>query len=374
MNYFSVILALLAAFQLLFVAVFLFAHKRGNKRNNRILGLVFLLFALSMGDFTLRVSGIEFPIKTLHLFDDGFFFLYGPLIYFYVKGVVYSNFKFRLKDLLHLIPYALYVTYFLLLIFTLSPTEQTQVAQKVTNSDLPAWMFLASILIYVYIFSYLWFSQRTLRVYRSIIKDKFSSIERINLDWLGFIIRSFTVITIIAMVHNVVPVFGSTFFHYASLIVLLIFTFFFVNRVLVRALNQPEIFSGIELKELDKYSGSNLNEEEINIYNAQLTKVLEKEKLYLNPELTIKDLADHLQTSAKVLSQVINQSFNKKFYDFINSYRCEEVKAILQGPDDKITILEAMYQAGFNSKSSFNKEFKKLTGQTPTEFKKSISK
>jgi AraC-like DNA-binding protein len=176
------------------------------------------------------------------------------------------------------------------------------------------------------------------------------------------------------MVHNVVPVFGSTFYHYASLIVLLIFTFFFVNRVLIRALNQPEIFSGIDLKELDKYSGSNLNEEEIDIYNAQLTMVLEKEKLYLNPELTIKDLADHLQTSAKVLSQVINQSFNKKFYDFINSYRCEEVKAILQGPDDKITILEAMYQAGFNSKSSFNKEFKKLTGQTPTEFKKSISK
>ena len=322
----------------------------------------------------MRVSGFEFPIKTLHLFDDGFFFLYGPLIYFYVKGVVYSNFKFRLRDLPHLIPYTLYVTYFLLLIFTLNPTEQTQVTQKITTSDLPTWMFLVSILIYIYIFSYLWFSQRTLIVYRSIIKDKFSSIEKINLDWLGFIIRSFTVITIIAMVHNVVPVFGSTFFHYASLIVLLIFTFFFVNRVLVKALNQPEIFSGVELKELDKYSGSSLNDEEINIYNAQLTTVLEKEKLYLNPELTIKDLADHLQTSAKVLSQVINQSFNKKFYDFINSYRCEEVKAILHGPDDKITILEAMYQAGFNSKSSFNKEFKKLTGQTPTEFKKSISK
>ena len=327
-----------------------------------------------MGDFTLRVSGLEFPLSALHMIDDGFFFLYGPLLYFYVKGVVYSNFNFSSKDLVHFIPYGLYVTYVLLLIFTLNPVDQAQISQKIATSDLPTWVFLVSILIYIYIFSYLWMCQRTLTTYRSIIKDKFSSIEKINLDWLGFIIRSFTVITIIAMVHNVVPVFGSTFYHYASLIVLLIFTFFFVNRVLIRALNQPEIFSGIDLKELDKYSGSNLNEEEINIYNAQLTMVLEKEKLYLNPELTIKDLADQLQTSAKVLSQVINQSFNKKFYDFINSYRCEEVKAILQGPDDKITILEAMYQAGFNSKSSFNKEFKKLTGQTPTEFKKSISK
>lgn len=325
-----------------------------------------------MGDFTLRVSGLEFPRPVMHMIDDGFFFLYGPLIFFYVKGVIYSNFKFKLRGLLHFTPYALYFTYIVLLIFTLDSADQSQVTQKINTSDLPAWVFLASTLIYIYIFSYLWICQRTLITYRSIIKDKFSSIDKINLDWLGFIIRSFTVITIIAMVHNVVPAFGSSFFHYASLIVLLIFTFFFVNRVLVKALNQPEIFSGIELKELDKYSGSNLNEEEINIYNAQLTMVLEKEKLYLNPELTIKDLADHLQTSAKVLSQVINQSFNKKFYDFINSYRCEEVKAILQGPDDRITILEAMYQAGFNSKSSFNKEFKKLTGETPTEFKKTL--
>ena len=59
--------------------------------------------------------------------------------------------------------------------------------------------------------------------------------------------------------------------------------------------------------------------------------------------------------------------------DFVNTYRCEEVKQILQGPDKKITIIEAMYQSGFNSKSSFNKEFKKLTGQTPSEFKKSKS-
>lgn len=372
--YFSVILSFLAAFQLFFVALFLFSHKRGNKRNNRLLGLVFLLFSITMGDFTIRVSGIEIPILALHMIDDGFFFLYGPLLYFYVKGVVYSDFKFRVTDLFHLIPYTLYVAYLIELIFFLNLEDQTQVTRKILTSDLPSWMYLASILIYIYIFSYLWFCQRTVTFYRSIIKDKFSSIDGINLDWLSFIIRSFTILTIISMIHNVSPAFGSAFFHYTSLIVLLIFTFLFVNRVLVKALNQPEIFSGIELKELEKYSGSNLNADEINNYNAQLIVVLEKERLYLNPVLTINDLAEHLQTTSKVLSQVINQSFNKKFYDFINSYRCEEVKNILKGPDDKITILEAMYQSGFTSKSSFNKEFKKLTGQTPTEFKKSISK
>ena len=87
-----------------------------------------------------------------------------------------------------------------------------------------------------------------------------------------------------------------------------------------------------------------------------------------------KDLAEELGVSGKALSQIINQGFDQNFYDFINTFRCEEVKTILQGPDKKMTIIEAMFQAGFNSKSSFNKEFKKLTGQTPSEFKKSLSK
>ena len=180
MNYYvSVILSFLASFQLFFVAIYLFFHKRGNKRNNSLLGLVFLLISISMGDFTLRVSGIVIPIPVLHLIDDGFFFLYGPLLYFYVKGVVYSDFKFRGRDLLHLTPYTIYL-YLLLVIFFLDQEDQNQVMQKISTSDLPAWMFLASILIYIYIFSYLWFCQRTITVYRSIIKDKFSSIEKIT--------------------------------------------------------------------------------------------------------------------------------------------------------------------------------------------------
>jgi AraC-like DNA-binding protein len=69
---------------------------------------------------------------------------------------------------------------------------------------------------------------------------------------------------------------------------------------------------------------------------------------------------------------VINQGFNQNFFDYINTYRCEQVKRLLKGPDKGFTVTEAMYQSGFNSKSSFNKEFKKLTGQTPKEFRRSL--
>ena len=372
-DYISGIISILASFQLLFVSVFLITHKKGNRTNNRLLGFVFLLFSLSLGDFALRISGIEFRYQVIHLIDDGFFFLYGPLLYFYVRRVVYVDLRWRVKDLLHLIPYMIYCIYLIYSLVVLDYEEQQELTQKIVTASLPAWMYLVGISIYIYIIAYLWLAYRTVNTYRSIIKNRFSSLEKINLNWLRFIIHSFTAITIIAMIHNVIPALGNYVFLYSTLILLLIFTFFFINRVLVKALTQPEIFAGIAFKEAnEKYVGSGLNEEEIGNYYSQLLSILENEKLYLNPELVLQDLADRMHTSSKVLSQVINQRSGKNFFDFINSYRCEEVKSIMADADPKVTILEILYQAGFNSKSSFNKEFKKLNGVTPTEFRRSI--
>ncbi len=72
-DYISGIISILASFQLLFVSVFLFTHRKGNRTSNRLLGLVFLLISISMGDFALRISGIELKFQVLHLIDDGFF-------------------------------------------------------------------------------------------------------------------------------------------------------------------------------------------------------------------------------------------------------------------------------------------------------------
>jgi AraC-like DNA-binding protein len=367
----SFILSILVAFQLFYVSIFLFIHKRGNSRNNKILGLIFLLFALSICDFTIRVVGFEIPVKGVHLIDDGFIFLYGPLIYLYTNCVVYKNFKLKLKHLLHLIPFVLFVIYLIVDVFSLNRAEQAQVTEQIFATDLPAWMFLASMPIYILLFIYLWFSNKAIIAYGIIIKNQYSSIDNINLNWLSFIIRFFTVITLIVMIHNTIPALGSPAFHRFSLIVLLVFTFYFVNKVLLKALNQPQIFSGITLEEKEKYIGSNLSEKELKSYKAQLINLMNEKKPYLDPDLSLQYLAKTLQTNPKVLSQVINQGFNQKFYDFVNTYRCEEVKNILEGSDDEVTIQEAMYQSGFNSKSSFNKEFKKLTGQTPSDFKKS---
>ena len=368
------LLSFLVAFQLLFVALYLFTHKKGNKRNNRLLAMLFLMFAINLLDFTARVSGIMFPIPLLHLLDDCFFFLYGPLLYFYTQGVVYHDYAFKKSDAWHLAPFIIVTCYLIVQVFSIDQETQTDFAEKMIAVNLPAWMFVAGLVVYLHILCYLWFSWQTIKIYQSVIKDKFSSIDEINLDWLNFMVRTFSAITIVAMINNIMPVFGNIFFLYSSIVILLIVSFCFISLVLVKALNQPAIFSGIAQEETEKYAMSNLGSEEIENYKNQLTDLMQTNRPHLNVDLKSKDLAEQLDISPKVLSQVINLSFNQNFYDFINTFRCEEVKRVLQGPDKKITIIEAMYLSGFNSKSSFNKEFKKLTGQTPSEFKKNLSR
>jgi AraC-like DNA-binding protein len=75
------------------------------------------------------------------------------------------------------------------------------------------------------------------------------------------------------------------------------------------------------------------------------------------------------------LSQIINEYYQQNFFDFVNSYRIEAVKSKLQKPDyDAYSLLAIAYECGFGSKSSFNRIFKNITGQTPTQYKKNLQK
>ncbi len=366
----GVILSLLVAFQMLFTSLFLFTHKKGNRTNNALLGIILLLFSLNMGDFTLRVSGYQFPWTILHLIDDAFFFLYGPLFYFYTIRLAQHEVKWRKQYLLHFILFGLFVLFFGWQFFLSSELDDPGIFEQVISGQVPWWIFLISSTIYLHIFVYLWMSWKLLVRYRRTVREQFSNLSKINLDWLEFLVRAFAVITAVALLHNLMPMAQNLTIYYGSILALLLFSLLFVNRILVKALNQPEIFSRVE--EETRYATSQLQDHEIDAYQMQLVHQMESEKQYLNPDLTLKDLASQLDISARYLSQIINQRFDKNFFDFVNGYRCEEVKAILSREDDKFTIIEAMYQAGFNSKSSFNKEFKKLTGETPSTFRKTL--
>ena len=132
-----------------------------------------------------------------------------------------------------------------------------------------------------------------------------------------------------------------------TLVLLLFFIFYFVNKVILKALRQPEVFAGNAQNETTKYLGSNLTPGQIEEYKKQLLALLKTEKSFLDPQVSLSDLSENLSVSTKHLSQVINQSFNKNFFDFINTYRIQEAQQILkESMDDKMTVLEVMYQGG----------------------------
>jgi YesN/AraC family two-component response regulator len=106
-----------------------------------------------------------------------------------------------------------------------------------------------------------------------------------------------------------------------------------------------------------------------NVLKPKLTKLMDEDNLYTNSKITLTDLANYLGTNTFYVSKLLNEGFGKSFSDYINSYRIEAfIKAVKNKPGDGDTYLSIAYNVGFNSKSSFNRAFKKYTGFTPSEY------
>ncbi|MFN8211699.1 MAG: AraC family transcriptional regulator [Bacteroidales bacterium] len=145
-------------------------------------------------------------------------------------------------------------------------------------------------------------------------------------------------------------------------------------------LKQKVIFSNdvieesrVSSKPMTKYAGSRLTESEAKQYAEKLSKYMKSSKPYLNPELTLSQLAGELGISSHFLSQVINEKLELNFFDFINGYRVEEFKERTSNPNySNFSLLGIALECGFNSKSAFNRIFKQKTGLTPSQFKKTL--
>jgi AraC-like DNA-binding protein len=138
---------------------------------------------------------------------------------------------------------------------------------------------------------------------------------------------------------------------------------------LYKALTLPEVFSGISEKTIQ--IKQSLSKNTSDQYLQKLVEYMNDKKPYLNPALTLIDLAEEVSIPPRSLSEVINSSLKQNFYDFINTYRIEESKRLLSiSTEQSKTVLEILYKVGFNNKSSFNSAFKKCTGITPSQFRK----
>jgi len=205
------------------------------------------------------------------------------------------------------------------------------------------------------------------RGYTFEVKKYYSSLGKIQLAWLKLLLFGFMIIhSFYIYKHVFLALFGGyeeslvIWMHLASLVI--------VTIIFYHCLIHPEVFSGIKSK--PKYIKSSLSDLDKDKYRKKLESYIELEKPYLAPDLTLFELAKHIGIPSHHLSQLLNTHLNQNFFDFINFYRIEESKRLLSDPNsENKTILEILYETGFNSKSVFNTTFKKQTGMTPTQFR-----
>lgn len=130
-------------------------------------------------------------------------------------------------------------------------------------------------------------------------------------------------------------------------------------------------FSTSKYSKVTKYKAFELEPQLKYHYLEKIKQSMEQEKVYLNPKLSLKYLAKHLAIKTHHLSQVINQELHLSFPDLVNSYRIKEARRKLISPENKRLTIEAIaYETGFSSTSAFNAAFKKLTGTTPSKYRK----
>jgi AraC-like DNA-binding protein len=121
-----------------------------------------------------------------------------------------------------------------------------------------------------------------------------------------------------------------------------------------------------------RYEKSSLDEPTMDAYERSLNKYVEKTKIFLNTELSLEELALQVKMPKHHLTQLLNDRIKKNFYSYINEYRIQEAITRLKNVKSDVNILSLAYDCGFNSKSSFNNYFKKVTGFTPSAYRKLV--
>jgi len=352
-------IAILTAILLLIFSTFAFTHKKGKVISHKILAAFLLANALYIIDFVLvpieKVTGLS--LRWFSGIGSSFGFLFGPLLYLYSRSITQKDFSLKPSQLIHL---AIFIIAFFRILLNV------KIFFIYRYSIFHFQIVLYMIACFVVIINY-----------RREIKNYFSSIDKLNLTWMLYVVGAFFIMWMIDLSNfilsnfNVINPADSSYFTFFSLLI----NFIFAILIFYKALKHPEIFTGItEVDKPPKYEYSHLTNEEKTEYLRKLEDYFHLEKPFLKPELTISEVANELNVSTKYLSQVINESLRKNFYDFINSYRIEEAKRMLKNRDNfQKTVLEVLYDSGFNSKSAFNSAFKRQTGYTPTQYRKQIS-
>ncbi len=345
-----------------------------------------LVATLHLASLYLQVSGSYRQFPSLIGWGDLLALVHGPFLYLYILHLT-TPIKFSKKKLLHFLPVA--VAYLLWMSFLLrNPAQKLLLYDQGFSSDYYKTAgFITNVGIIISGIIYVLAAMVLLHRYKEKISEEFSNTDKISLNWLRYLIAGIAGIWIFVIFY---PTEESIYFS-ASLYICFIGFFGVRQQQIFKTTNtssnlitaehpthvgssqeenlSEELSKEILLPGKMKYDWSSLTAEEGQRIFLRLNKVMEQEKLYKNAELTLSKLAETLKLKDATLSQVINSKFNKSFYDYINSLRVDEcVKMIADEKNQNYTLLSIAFDCGFNSKSSFNRNFRKFTGKSPSDF------
>ena len=370
---------LIASFNAFFFTVLLFQKKpRALHDYILIFWLTYLGAYIGVYAFYSHELFTHFQLLSISLIS--FLMLHGPFLYYYVLTLVLDKRQNSWKDLIHIIPFVLFNLYILISSFNLGLSEKLNI-EKVSPGDNPPLLF--SFFLIMTAFSGTVYFLLTIRLFKKLdinIFNNFSNSANIDLLWIRRLVLVFgviwTALISVTVIHHIFHMFSMVFctdglFLSLSVFVILIGYFGLKQKVIFSS--EDIIVAGEATKVQTKYSGSRLSDSEAKQYTEKLTDYMKSAKPYLNPDLSLPQLATELNISSHYLSQVINEQFNLNFFDFVNGYRVEAFKEKITNPEFwNYSLLGIAFECGFNSKSAFNRIFKQTTGTTPSQYKKAV--
>lgn len=366
----------IAAFNALFSVVLIL--QKNKAFHDKVLIIWLLYLGLYIGTYGLLPDTFftDYPILSASFIS--LLMLHGPFLYLYIRSLADVDFKMKGRDFYHFAPYVLFNLYLLVASFSPELSKGIRIAHVAHEQETP---FLFDLFLVLTALSGLVYFLLSIRLFRQLdanIFNNFSTSEKIDLDWLRKLVLSFgvvwTIFIVFATIHHIFHLFSWDFCTDGLFLSLS----FFIIVIGYFGIKQREIFVQYPERKREyvteprtKYSGVVLDDAETEEYLSRLKDFMDVEKPYLDANLSLPDLAEKLHMPSHLLSRVINERLDLNFFDFINQYRVAHVQALLRDPGyAHLSLLGIAFESGFNTKSAFNRVFKKMTGQTPSEFKK----
>jgi len=338
-------------------------HTRLRNPANTYLSTLLIVLSASILHSVFIAPYLEQYHQDTLLIKEPFILMVVPLIWFYVKKLNEPQFHLSRRQSFHFLPFTVVI---LIGLMFLSHNQSTNNDEQTLLHSFILSISISAFALVQYIF-YLSYILKQIRSFKAKALSELSNTENIDLTWLRIFLFTFLTVFVLLVFMMVILIhrLNITYFNNIISIVFALAIYVLGYKGLFQQTILPVNTIG-KLTEDKPSFESKIDDQVLN----RLLDYMDRQKPYNDPELTLTSLADLVSIGRNQLSEVINSGTGSNFYDFVNKYRVDEVKQLMQNPKFKdFTILAIAFEAGFPSKSTFNSIFKKFTGLTPSVYR-----